>query len=449
MIEYEKARRLFKRLAMGNACREGQMSRRLSGLGLAVPDVVAYGREIRQGLLIKDVLITKEVPRAQRLYDLVFQVYPSLAASEKRRFIELFAKYLRALHIHGVQHFDLHMGNILVQGDLTNPRFFLLDTDRVRLRRVALKSRQRAKNLGLLLTNFQKLTTRSERFRFLKHYSLDMTEPFHLAPLIERYSLQISRKTWRKKAQCSLGHGRDFRCLQMSGVKVWEHMTESGQKLVKEMLPDPNRLLEGGRVLKSGRTVLAAEVDASGEKWFLKRFNDKGRWYRFRNAFRRSRALRTWINSWEFWQRGLPVPAPIVCIESRQWRCLRQSYLAYEFVEDSRRLTEVWPQLTEKQSRGLLIRIALILGRMHRMGCFHGDLKWNNMLVDPAGRIHIVDLDGSLVKTGSGSRFKYKDIQRFLSDMSRYKVDDKSRKLFMDVWSRWSMPMPEVNCDRK
>jgi serine/threonine protein kinase len=195
-------------------------------------------------------------------------------------------------------------------------------------------------------------------------------------------------------------------------------------------------VLDRGEVLKAGRTVQAASVFIDGQKYFLKRYNDKSFVYRLRNAFRKSRAVRTWFVSWEFLYRGLPVPEPILCLEERSFRFLKRSYILYEYVDNSMRLPQKWPLLDTQTRKSILIRLAIKLDWIHRTGGIHGDLKWNNLLIDENNNIYFIDFDGSRVSFPGKSQKIAKDLNRFLIDLSKFENDEGLKLIFTKVSNR-------------
>ncbi len=62
-----------------------------------------------------------------------------------------------------------------------------------------------------------------------------------------------------------------------------------------------------------------------------------------------------------------------------------------------------------------------LLGRLHRLGVVHGDMKWSNIMVTCAGghegiRFWLVDLDGAFRFTGAGPEARARDVARFMCD---------------------------------
>lgn len=206
------------------------------------------------------------------------------------------------------------------------------------------------------------------------------------------------------------------------------------------MLADPDRLLEEGQIYKAGNTVRAARIELNGKSYFLKRFNCKGWSYRCKNAFRRSRAVRSWLVAWGFCLRSLPVAEPLICLEERRLRLLGRSYILFDFVEETEPLARLWPRLDAAERRGLLTRLALLLGRLHLFGGLHGDLKWSNILVrgQMGKELYLIDLDGSKIVGSGKPRAKRKDLKRFLVDLTKFQSGDIDKVLFLKCWERWS-----------
>lgn len=69
-----------------------------------------------------------------------------------------------------------------------------------------------------------------------------------------------------------------------------------------------------------------------------------------------------------------------------------------------------------------------LLGRLHRLGVVHGDMKWSNIMVtEPDGheaiRFWLVDLDGAFRMTGVDPEARARDVARFTCDAIKEGVD--------------------------
>ena len=438
-VRYRGWAALFKTISGGTACREGRISLKLAESGIAVPQVLAYGAEKQKSSIHRDLLLTREESGAKSMVEVVRGLYPQMPAREKFLLVEEFATFIKRLHDIGVFHADLHIGNILWAPErASGHRFVLLDTDRVTLKKGPLSKSQRTDNLALLLSNLWTLVSRSQRFRFLCVYGVhpDLEGRRFIAELAAK-ALRHATKICRKKALASLGNNRRFGKEERNGFTVFYRKRPGVEAILDSLLVDPDGILEKGRILKAGNTVRAARVELNGRYYFLKRFNCKGWSYSLKNAFRRSRAVRSWLISWGFRLRSLPVPEPLICLEERRMRLLKRSYILFNFVENSEPLTGVWPRLDAVEKKGILARLALLFGKLHLFGGVHGDLKWNNILVNGQGALFLIDLDGSKIVGPGKYRSKRKDLDRFLVDLAKAQPGNKDQAFFLKCWERW------------
>ncbi len=438
-VRYRGKAVLLKTILGGTACKEGRISRHLFKRGIAVPEVLGYGVEKKNGLLTRDVLLTKEVESSKSLYDTVLQDYPRFSFAKKRQFLKEFATFVRKLHDNGVFHNDPHMGNVLFVNDPRKPHFVILDTDRVDLKNRALSEKERIANLALFHT-LGALASRSEFFRFLKAYGFLPRKNSHkLIFRLQKKALSHSRNIWRKNARRSLSNNSRFCRESLHGFSICRQRTSEAGNVLEALLPDPDQILEQGDIYKAGRTVRAAKVHVDGKYYFLKRYNVKGWKYRLRNAFRRSRSIKTWLSFWEFRLRRLPVPEPLLCLEERRLRLLGRSYILTEFVEGSEKLSKHWPKLDQTEKKSLLAKLGILLGRMHLLGCLHGDLKWDNILLQQTGaksEVILIDLDGTRVRSHLRYARARKDLDRFLRDLRRWATGEEIQ-FFLKSWQRW------------
>lgn len=440
-IYYKGLRSMMKTLANGNACKEGSINLELCSRGVNVPKALAFGVVKRFGLLRRDLLLTEMVREALSLQEFMPAITWNGAVSIKQKFIRDFAGFIKTLHNKGVQHTDLHVGNILVESQ-NRARFYLLDVDRVILSDAALSEKAANQNLALLLCTFWSLSSSSERFRFLKSYSgqQHIRNELGRAEEIKRIALKISHRVWKKKASRCLRTNSRFIKSRYRNFNIYRVRCPEIEKALNVLLPDPDDVLNAGVVLKDGRTVRAAKVQINGQSYFLKRYNCKGNLYRARNAFRRSRAIRTWFATWGLTVRNVPVPQALACLEERRFGLLEKSYILYEYIHGNR-FCDVWPRLDDLSKQRVLSKIAVTIGNMHRFGGFHGDLKWPNILVSEMhGRFHVTlsDLDGSKVFVRLKAQKARKDIVRFLVDLKKTNGNEAFEDSFLRTWCRWS-----------
>ncbi len=450
---YTGCRKLLKKFCGGSAHREAEICLKLKALGVEVPEILAVGEESRGGLLHRDLLVTREVANSVNLDSFLETTFQTLSFHQKLSLLEDFARFIKLIHEKGVLHADLHLGNILyVQDDAVN-KFVLLDVDKIDLKGRPLERIEEIKSFAILLNSVRAWTSHQEQFRFLKFYGFSFDKSFRCFLVdVQKKHLALAHRVWKKKAERCLHTNSRFTRERHNGWLTFRKREGLPEKDFFELLADPDSCLEAGKTLKDGNTVRAGIVTLNGRQYFLKRYNCKGWWYSFRNVFRRSRATRTWRNTWAFHVRNLPVPEPLACFERRTTRFLGSSYLLSEFIPDCKNLIDEWNHSTAAGKQSLLSIFGLLLGEMHNSLCIHGDLKWNNVLIpqDGSGQAFLVDLDGSRILKKLNEDCFRKDLKRFLRDLDKYSENKPSSNLFLDVWGRrtglWRTCSQDTTC---
>jgi tRNA A-37 threonylcarbamoyl transferase component Bud32 len=227
---------------------------------------------------------------------------------------------------------------------------------------------------------------------------------------------------WHQQALQCLGNNGKFVSEQRDGFRIFRKKTSEAEAALQYLLPNPDQVFVKAHILKPGSRTHAGVVEIGGVKYVLKRYNCRGWGYRIGNAFRRSRAVRTWLVNWEYLVRGVPVPEPLLCLEERRCRLLERSYILMEFVENTCSLRDRWGQLGETEKVRFGEFFGNLLGKMHRVGMLHGDLKWDNILVaqEPSMETaRLVDLDGSSTMTQFSRARAQNDFARFLKDLTK------------------------------
>jgi tRNA A-37 threonylcarbamoyl transferase component Bud32 len=435
--------KLFSASGLTKKRREADAIDRLAKLGVPVPVLVARGYGGGGA-----VLITREVEGSRVLKDYFLTTFKGLSRRAQRKAAQSFAAFVRLLHDKGVFHKDPHMGNMLVvEGDDGALDFCLLDLGEVKFEGKVMFA-DRAANLELINLNFMADVEPSFKYLFFKSYAENLLDDkATLKSAIEKVELATlarASKIWKKKAQQSMTGGKLFAeytegSFEVHLKKLWH---ESGA--IDELIKDPDSFLESKKavIFKDGRTVKAAMVKVGdGKKIFLKRYNVKGSVHTLKNMFRTSRASRVWLRSYGGELRGLLMPEPIAFIEERKkGRVLGRSYIITEFIDGALRLSDI-AFAKDNGTRegeadvasnaalsylcGLLFRIGRELRRMHILGWYHGDLKWNNILIKESselGRplIFFLDIDGSVVSSELGASEVKKDLLRFIAEIDKF-----------------------------
>ncbi len=437
--------KLFSSSGLPAKRREADSIDRLDKLGVPVPVLAARGYGGGGA-----VLITEEVAHSRVLKEYFFTTFKELTRVEKRKVISSFAVFIRLLHDKGAMHKDPHMGNMLVVEDAPGADeeigFCLLDLGEVEFVSKASLA-DRIANLELINLNYMAGLEPSLKYCFLKAYAkglfLDKAALRAVIEKVEAATLTRAAKIWKKKAQRSMTGGKLFAeytegFFEVHMKKVWH---ESGA--LDPIVKDPDGFLDSERavIFKDGRTVKAGMIELTdGRKVFLKRYNVKGSVHTIKNIFRTSRASRVWQMSYGAELRDLPMPEPLAFIEERKkGRVLGRSYIISEFIDGAPRLSDLALDEDCKPTgsfSGLLFDIGRELRRMHILGWYHGDLKWNNILIKkvsgrPKPDIFFLDIDGSSISTELSSLEIKKDLERFITEIDKFGLSQKEKDGFL------------------
>lgn len=190
---------------------------------------------------------------------------------------------------------------------------------------------------------------------------------------------------------------------------VMLHVASVDAGLLERVWTNADDLVGSGTMLKDGDrcTVVRIDVGISRGKgdvahseqprhFMLKRYNLKGQFHTATHIPLRSRARWSWLNGRRLIQAGVATPMPLACVEERLHGVMRlRSYLLTEFVPGRSLLDLVQSgdakgeQLADFAKQ--FTRIWQALGQL-RAG--HGDMKASNFVVDPHGKLWLIDLDG-------------------------------------------------------
>ena len=204
---------------------------------------------------------------------------------------------------------------------------------------------------------------------------------------------------------------------------LW-HVAQLPMPIIQGLWQNPDQMVAGGSMLKDGDRCTVARVYAhnSGTErsYVLKRYNQKDAFHTATHLLLRSRARWTWLNGRRLLAAGLPTPAPLACVDERRVGVFRVgSYLLTEFIpgEPLSELIETG-KYDEARLRDLARQFVSIWQRLGQLQLGYGDMKATNFIVDPNGRLWLIDLDGMrLYRSRSMLRHKRrKDLARFMQN---------------------------------
>lgn len=419
---------------------EFNMNNAVSAFNINVPKPVAYGSEESAGFILKEILITEEIKGSKTLIEYL-DTFNRLSHDKQKKVISEFADFIRGLHEIGIKHSDFHGGNVLITCEDNKSSFYLIDLYEVKLK-PELSKKELLSNLIQLNVSFLTLVDDSSRYYFFNNYikgeMADKIKPEYINT-IKFKSLKLARAIWKQRGKRCIQSNKGYLYLKKGDKKIY---LQEGINGIADLLKTPDSYLDGANIniLKDGNTVKAARVElSSGPPLFLKRYNNKGIVYTLKNIFRSSRAKQVWKNSNAFKLRGIPTPDPLAFIEERRWRLLKSSYVVFEYINNSEILNNYFSgsHIGQGIKDELMRSIGYEIGRMHKLGCIHGDLKWTNIIVRRRNDhydVYFTDLDGSSVRKKVSRSDRVRDLGRFYLDIMKYNATDMDESFFSTYW---------------
>ena len=264
VIKIYKPPRFPLSLFRSRGIREYRALREAGRRGIETVRAIAVGEMRKWGALEENYLVTEELPACTPLSEVPLQ---SIGLRARRRIVRSVAGALREFHDSGVLHRDLHSGNILVSEVRRDPdggpAVFIIDLQGAGFRS-SLNIGKRIKNLVQLDSYYGIVSSRTDRFFFLKSYAggLDC-DIKKLAAAVEEGAVRARWCLWRKRRRRYLRDGkyaRPLSCGGYSGLIFPSRDTES----MRRLLSNPAAAYGKGRVIKSSRTNRVASLLMDG-----------------------------------------------------------------------------------------------------------------------------------------------------------------------------------------
>ena len=160
---------------------------------------------------------------------------------------------------------------------------------------------------------------------------------------------------------------------------------------------------QGGRHVKSSRfaTVMQFENPLTEETFYYKEFHNRGLKDLLKSLVGITRSKRAFIAGRQLLQSGFPTPEPVLHGVVKTVFFIRKNFMitmavsgdkTYEYFKHRYHLPVPVELLEEK--RGVIYAAGREVGRLHRAGIFHGDLRVGNLIIDgygQAAKIYFVD----------------------------------------------------------
>jgi tRNA A-37 threonylcarbamoyl transferase component Bud32 len=347
--------------------------------GVPAARAIGWGSTARGG-----ILATEEV-RGRDLRSLIIDGEIARLPDD-HGFLDGLACFVSMLVRSGMEHPDLHAGNIIVDGDLCAPKFALLDLYGVRLRRDR-SVEDKLRLLFWLVPLLEELPP-ARRTALLQRVASGDPDAGSLAcwgTLVRVWS-QLRGAKWRGWRRRLLGDSsicrrrKDSRGCWLLSAKRGRY-DESREVLSVYLAGDSHSAMQ----LKDDRKRRVARVVTQDGSYIVKEYRA---------------ARRRWL--WRPDRRGWLNTARAHALSGRVARCCAwlagRSGDGYLIQEDAGAACLYDQFATSGQSgaerRAWLLRLADALAFLHLSGCFHADLKLANWIVDAEeSRLRIVDCD--------------------------------------------------------
>ena len=292
------------------------------------------------------------------------------------------------MHLHGLWQSDLHLDNLLQQGD----QLYVVDGGGVQSEQLGqpLSQDKVIANLAVFFAQLPSvLDTHLEEL--LIHYLLVNGE--HALRLENLHKQIHSIRRWRvkdylKKAgrECSLFSAK----ISLFGLRV---VWRAAQTELEPLLAAPDAAIATGHIYKTGGAATVARVEHGQHRLVVKRYNIKNVLHWLKRFWRPSRAWHSWCEGHRLSVLGIATPQPLAVLENR-WLGLRGSaWLISEYCGEQ----DIIARLAACQNDGVaaeaeIVALVELLSALIREKISHGDLKGHNILWHQQ-RCYLIDLD--------------------------------------------------------
>lgn len=364
-------RDLLKNLWRCKARQEYESGMSLAAAGVPVVAMLAWGRCGRDSFLV-----TREASGARMLSGYLLEL--ERAPLTRPVFAARLVAFLRRMLVAGVHHPDLHAGNVLVVGLVSQPELLLVDVYGVTTgERTTVGDRQL---LAFALSILGRLNL-AARNQFFKRLLPDASLASIDTVCGEAHELlrKAFRRRWRGRRRGFLRAGGNFEMRNTRAGRWLIHRsldsvtTDRWLAAFASAPPAP-----GVQWLKQDKTRRLARVSADGGATVvIKEFRRPGPWGNWRPD------CRCWLNTQMCDALGIPVMGALAWLRCRDGRGL----VFFQDAGDVSLRAAFQAPIAPLRRRLLLTQVAWIFGRLHAYGILHGDCKATSFMVVPAAQL--------------------------------------------------------------
>ena len=361
---------------------------------------------------------------------------------EVRQFTLAFAQFLAQHHEAGVTHPDPHPGNFLIADGI-----HLTDVHALHFGK-PLDWPATRDNLTLLNRWFQMRSMPRTRLRFWREYlrhrrSFNSTVTIReWARIVEAATMQSNLTFWRTRMARYTSNNRDSHIIDRGTIAGYA-TRDLPKDILEQSLNHSDQFFNAAKLKDSRSAMIVIVPRSDGPSLLVKQLRVRSWIVVLKNAFRPSQALRTWRNSNNVRDRGLPTPRVRAMFQRRRFGIPLQGTLIFDYVPDALTLDQAVVNLNDvRQLRAWINSLAQLIRTMHDREVLHRDLKAPNILV-AQNMFLLIDLGHATIGKRVTLRQRLDDLTRlnvsFLNGRSTITLSDRLRflKHYLGKHSEW------------
>ncbi len=407
------AKLFFKpRISQRHFLRELRGLQSLKAAGIATPEIIYHGK-----LALEDVYIIVTQWYAGENGSTAWQ---NADAHSKQQILCACATLLAQLHGQGLQHHDLHLGNLL----LTDKQPLLLDGADVGYRRIGkvLSQQKSVNNLALLFAqlavdDYQYIDQALLEYCQVRQWSLTTQLKQSLQQAIHSCQKYRQKKYLKKIFRSCTA----FRCEHTWQQRMIIDRTYDTPEF-NTFLTQLDTKLAQAKLLKNGNSATLAQLACGGQGFVVKRYNIKNYKHGLRRAFQPSRAAISWRNAHCLTLMGVNTAKPVALIEKRYGPLRSTAYFIMEYIPGAE-ITQALQQASAGEQAYISQQVSGLISQLFTQQLSHGDMKATNFLWHNQ-QAYIIDLDAMQQHRSERKlqRAIQRDKQRFLQNWQQQPV---------------------------